>query len=203
MANYPYDGTPSGNTAYNPTPDDGTFRFLARTYASRHVMVSGGADAPGGGGCRPWARRCNMHCKQVIAGAGACAASCTTLTPANDRHTQPAPCPLQMANSTEFPGGITNGAAWYPIYGGMQVGASVPVVPGLQVCQHYSTSSTMRLVWCLPNPNSAHDCGCAPALPPCRTGPTCQPAPSRSRWSCGTSRVRCPPACLLLPVACI
>lgn len=40
VANYPYDGTPSGITAYNSSPDDGTFRFLARTYASRHAKVS-------------------------------------------------------------------------------------------------------------------------------------------------------------------
>lgn len=27
-----------------------------------------------------------------------------------------------MAGSKEFPGGITNGAQWYPVYSGMQVG---------------------------------------------------------------------------------
>ena len=27
----------------------------------------------------------------------------------------------RMANSEEFPGGITNGARWYPLWGGMQV----------------------------------------------------------------------------------
>ncbi len=26
-----------------------------------------------------------------------------------------------MASSVEFPGGITNGAQWYPLWGGMQV----------------------------------------------------------------------------------
>ncbi len=30
----------------------------------------------------------------------------------------------RMASSEEFPGGITNGAHWYPLWGGMQVRAA-------------------------------------------------------------------------------
>lgn len=31
-----------------------------------------------------------------------------------------------MSGSAEFPGGITNGAHWYPLWGGMQVSAAMP-----------------------------------------------------------------------------
>ena len=39
VVNYPFDGTASGLFDYNATPDDATFRFLARVYASRNPRV--------------------------------------------------------------------------------------------------------------------------------------------------------------------
>lgn len=127
MANYPYDGTPSGITAYNPSPDDGTFRFLARTYASRHTKVS----------TRRHVRSVAAHaCNAAAPGAGpvpTVAVISRWQRGAQQHSALPrisayVHCPhsgSQMANSTEFVGGITNGAAWYPIYGGMQVSAAL------------------------------------------------------------------------------
>ena len=64
VANYPWDGLTDPNNSYSASPDDATFRYLAKVYADAHT---------------------DMH------------------------------------NSKEFPEGITNGAHWYPISGGMQV----------------------------------------------------------------------------------
>lgn len=65
VVNYPWDGytSPGMYGQLSVTPDDATFKHLARTYARKHTS---------------------------------------------------------MSKSTEFPGGITNGAQWYDIYGGMQ-----------------------------------------------------------------------------------
>ena len=67
VANYPWDGSPDRSTGNQPSPDDATFRDLARGYASAHRKMS-------------------------------------------------------LASNVEFAKtkGITNGAAWYPIYGSMQ-----------------------------------------------------------------------------------
>ena len=44
MANYPYDGYPDRTMQLkktrNPTPDDATFLFLAKYYASHHTRMS-------------------------------------------------------------------------------------------------------------------------------------------------------------------
>ena len=63
VANYPWDGNKDGSTTYSASPDDETFKYLAKTYADAHPT---------------------------------------------------------MNQSEEFEGGITNGAAWYPLWGGMQ-----------------------------------------------------------------------------------
>ena len=63
VANYPWDGNKDGSTTYSASPDDKTFKYLAKTYADAHPT---------------------------------------------------------MNQSEEFEGGITNGAAWYPLWGGMQ-----------------------------------------------------------------------------------
>lgn len=67
VANYPWDGSLDRTTKYEASPDDSTFRDLARRYASSHRKMS-------------------------------------------------------LASNEEFANtnGITNGAAWYPIYGSMQ-----------------------------------------------------------------------------------
>lgn len=64
VVSYPFDGTADGRTHYAKSPDDETFRYLAREYAENHRVLS-------------------------------------------------------SFRQRQFPGGITNGAAWYPIYGGM------------------------------------------------------------------------------------
>ncbi|CAF3095078.1 unnamed protein product [Rotaria sp. Silwood2] len=68
VASYPYDETihHTPNT-YGQSPDDSLFRYLARTYANKHLTMTKGE------GC-----------------------------------------------ATEFPEGITNGAKWYDVSGGMQ-----------------------------------------------------------------------------------
>lgn len=67
VANYPWDGSPDRTTTYEASPDDNTFRDLARRYAAMHRKMS---------------------------------------LPSNE----------EFAKTK----GITNGAAWYPIYGSMQ-----------------------------------------------------------------------------------
>jgi len=73
VANYPFDESPDGNSkSYTPSPDDQTFRHLARSYASKHkTMTKEGSVCD----------KDEDFVKQ---------------------------------------GGITNGAAWYSVAGGMQ-----------------------------------------------------------------------------------
>lgn len=63
VVSYPMDGTPDGRSYYMKSPDDESFIYLSRLYASNHRVLS-------------------------------------------------------TFRQRNFPGGITNGAAWYTIYGG-------------------------------------------------------------------------------------
>ena len=74
VANYPWDGSPGMRTVYAASPDDATFRHLAKAYAANHGS---------------------------------------------------------MGASHEFADGITNGAQWYPLQGGMQVGSKPWMEPSL------------------------------------------------------------------------
>lgn len=67
VASYPYDETVSHASTYGKSPDDSLFRFLALTYAKKHLTMS----------------------------------SSTSCSP-------------------EFTDGVTNGAQWYDVSGGMQ-----------------------------------------------------------------------------------
>lgn len=50
VANYPYDGHPDGDEdlkpVNNPTPDDATFRHLAKAYAAAHAFMSASKVRP-------------------------------------------------------------------------------------------------------------------------------------------------------------
>ena len=43
-----------------------------------------------------------------------------------------------MSGSAEFPGGITNGAHWYPLWGGMQVSPAMPCHAARLSCRRKS-----------------------------------------------------------------
>lgn len=78
VANYPFDAAvdeTSQKTDYSASPDDGTFRWLAKSYADNHAHMS-----------------------------------------KNDH----APCDGSSQDAFARQGGITNGAKWYSVAGGMQ-----------------------------------------------------------------------------------
>ncbi|CAI5449785.1 unnamed protein product [Caenorhabditis angaria] len=78
VANYPFDSSKnpeSGKTEYSASPDDGTFRWLASSYAENHAHMA-----------------------------------------KNDH----APCDGSSQDAFARQGGITNGAKWYSVAGGMQ-----------------------------------------------------------------------------------
>lgn len=79
VVNYPYDETPDGSDKrYAATPDDDTFRFLAKEYAKHHPTMS-------------MANNPEAKCDE-----------------------------LDTGNNFGSQGGVTNGAAWYSLKGGMQ-----------------------------------------------------------------------------------
>uniref|UniRef100_A0A158P615 Peptidase_M14 domain-containing protein n=1 Tax=Angiostrongylus cantonensis TaxID=6313 RepID=A0A158P615_ANGCA len=76
VANYPFDSAvEEGVSAYSASPDDGTFRWLAQTYAANHAHMA-----------------------------------------KNDHP----PCDGTSEDAFARQGGITNGAKWYSVSGGMQ-----------------------------------------------------------------------------------
>ncbi|CAH1794552.1 unnamed protein product, partial [Owenia fusiformis] len=76
VANYPYDESRSGaQQAYSASPDDGTFRYLAESYALTHKTMADPSHPP---------------------------------------------CDMTGDDNFAAQGGITNGAKWYSVQGGMQ-----------------------------------------------------------------------------------
>ena len=128
VANYPWDGTPDESTRYEASPDDATFRHLASLYASTHQIM---ALANNTVGClaRPaatrWAPGRQPHVSRLVRllnQYGCWTTAKSMLRPRVAWLGSNRPCPLPCVQ--EFPhGGTTNGAAWYPIYGSMQVGS--------------------------------------------------------------------------------
>ena len=75
VANYPFDGYPDGShdsrRIKNPSPDDATFVFLARTYASLHkTMVSPDNRVSAGSGYISGPSRVSAGPYRVSAGSG-------------------------------------------------------------------------------------------------------------------------------------
>ncbi|XP_050687270.1 carboxypeptidase E-like [Eriocheir sinensis] len=106
VANYPYDASRSGAThEYANSPDDETFRHLARVYATHHPEMSSSSTQP----CFPG------------------------------------------DNKFGDKGGVTNGAEWYSVQGGMQdfnYLASNDMEITLEVgCVKYPPASALKTEW--------------------------------------------------------
>ncbi|XP_060525923.1 carboxypeptidase E-like isoform X2 [Cylas formicarius] len=108
VANYPYDESRSGSQKdeYTATPDDETFRYLARVYADNHADMA------------------NVNRKS---------------------------CGDADSNHFAKQGGITNGAQWYSLQGGMQdfnYLSSNDFELTLELgCEKYPAASTLRDEW--------------------------------------------------------
>lgn len=120
VASYPFDDSPSHQHGphwrsssspglymlpcsgfYSAAPDDAVFQLVAREYSSKHRTM--------------WT---NVNCK--VRTRHVTAASVDTVDTSGD----------EMINNLvikgdNFPGGITNGAQWYDVPGGMQVGSGL------------------------------------------------------------------------------
>ena len=105
VANYPWDGTPDGSTRYAACPDDATFRWLASSYADRSPAMTAGPEFGRG------VARLTDDGLVVPRDDGGSSSSSSTFSSSssspNNGNTVPDP-------------GTTNGAAWYPLRGGMQ-----------------------------------------------------------------------------------
>ena len=100
VANSPWDGTPDGSTRYAACPDDATFRWLASSYADRSPAMASGPEF-GKGVARPTDD--GLVVPRDHGDDGSEISSSTTTD-----------------NNNVPDAGTTNGAAWYPLRGGMQ-----------------------------------------------------------------------------------
>ncbi|CAJ0959160.1 unnamed protein product, partial [Mesorhabditis belari] len=107
VANYPFDSTPhEAPSKYSASPDDGTFRWLAQTYAQAHAHMSK-PDHP--------------------------------------------PCDGTTRDAFGTQGGITNGAKWYSVAGGMQdfnyLATNAMEVTLELACEKMPAGNTLPQLW--------------------------------------------------------
>lgn len=106
VANYPYDSTANGRSAYSASPDDSVFIQLSKAYSFAHAT---------------------MHLGE--------------------------PCPTEYSG---FENGITNGADWYSVSGGMQdynyLNSNCFEVTIEQGCYKYPYASELPDIWAANKP---------------------------------------------------
>ena len=111
VANYPWDGTPDGSTRYAACPDDATFRWMASSYATRSPAMVSGPEF-GKGVARP-----TDDGLVVPEGGGGGGVSSSV---SSSSVSSSASFSSGSSSSNVPDAGTTNGAAWYPLRGGMQ-----------------------------------------------------------------------------------
>ena len=115
VANYPWDGTPDGSTRYAACPDDATFRWLASSYADRSPAMAAGPEF-GRGVARPTDDGLVVP-KEDDGGASSASTSSSASSSSSSSSTGSG---SKNSNNVLPDAGTTNGAAWYPLRGGMQ-----------------------------------------------------------------------------------